>query len=315
MSRDYATLQAAAHWFSVLQADHVSEADRRAWRAWMNVAEHERAWQCVERISAGFVPLARDPFAPDATALLQRRAPSRRQALKALSVLGGGALLALTGGALPWRRWTADQRTLVGEVREWPLSDGTRIWLNTDSAADLSSGGVGTEVRLYRGELLVEAPALTAPLRLHTAEGHLEAVVATQFSVQQQAGQTQLSVFAGQLTVWPGGQGIAHRIVEGRQVSFSADALGLSEPVQTGRQAWARGVLLADNRRLDDFLLELGRYRQGYLGCDPRIAGLRVVGAYPLADTDRVLEALAGTLRLRVNRLLPWWVTLEPLSA
>lgn len=71
-------------------------------------------------------------------------------------------------------------------------------------------------------------------------------------------------------------------------------------------------MLLADNQRLEDFLTELSRYRHGYLGCDPRIADLRVVGAFPLADTERVLDALAATLPVRIERRMAWWVSLEP---
>lgn len=59
-------------------------------------------------------------------------------------------------------------------------------------------------------------------------------------------------------------------------------------------------------------MAELARYRRGYIGCDPRIADLRVVGAFPLADTEQVLDALESTLPLRINRRLPWWISLEP---
>ena len=39
---------------------------------------------------------------------------------------------------------------------------------------------------------------------------------------------------------------------------------------------------------------------------------LRVVGSYPLADTDRALAALADSLPVRVERRLPWWVQIVP---
>jgi transmembrane sensor len=44
------------------------------------------------------------------------------------------------------------------------------------------------------------------------------------------------------------------------------------------------------------------------------VVDLRLVGAYPLGDTGRILDALAGSLPIRVNRRLPWWVTVEPLT-
>ncbi len=308
---DYQVLQAAAQWFAVLRSDSVSEDDREAWRRWLSEPEHARAWQRVEQISGRFEPLARDPFGAKASSLMQRRQPTRRQALKTLSAVIGGGVLALAGGAMPWRSWTADQRTAVGEVHDWPLPEGSHLWLNTDSAVDVALDAQVRQLSLYRGELLVQVSHERRPLLLWTAEGSVKTHDAARFSVRQRDGRTQLSVFDGTVEVRPQ-DGRPRTAVQGQQVSFDRRHAEPGRPVQMGRQAWVRGVLLADNLRLDEFLAELSRYRQGYLGCDPRIAGLRVVGAYPLADTERVLEVLASTLSLRVNRHLPWWVSLEP---
>jgi len=308
---DYQVLQAAAQWFAVLQSDTVSDDDRQAWRRWLSDPEHARAWRRVEQISGRFEPLARDPFGAKASSLMQRRQPTRRQALKTLSVVFGGGVLALAGGAMPWRSWTADQRTAVGEVRDWQLPEGSHLWLNTDSAVDVALDDQVCQLSLYRGELLVQVSHERRSLLLRTAEGSVKAEAATRFSVLQREGYTRLSVFDGAVEARPasGRSRMAH---QGQQLDFNDLRIEPERPVQSGRQAWASGVLLADNLRLDEFIAELGRYRQGYLGCDPRIAGLRVVGAYPLADTDRVLDVVASTLSLRVNRRLPWWVSLEP---
>lgn len=311
MNLDYQVLQAAAQWFAVLQSDTVSDDDRQAWRRWLSDPEHARAWRRVEQISGRFEPLSRDPFGAKASSLMQRRQPTRRQALKTLSVVFGGGVLALAGGGMPWRSWTADQRTAVGEVRDWQLPEGSHLWLNTDSAVDVALDDQIRQLSLYRGELLVQVSHERRPLLLRTAEGSVKAEVAARFSVLQRDGHTRLSVFDGAVEARPasGRSRMAH---QGQQLDFTNLRIEPERPVQPGRQAWASGVLLADNLRLDVFIAELGRYRQGYLGCDPRIAGLRVVGAYPLADTDRVLDVVAGTLSLRVNRRLPWWVSLEP---
>jgi len=315
MSLDYQVLQAAAQWFAVLQSDAVSESDRQAWRAWVAIPEHAKAWQRVEQISGRFEPLTGSPFSPAAAVLLQRREPNRRQALKTLSVLCGGALLAFAGGSLPWRSWAADHRTAVGEVRDWRLDDGSRLWLNTDSALAVAFTAQARQLSLYRGEALLQASDERRPLLLRTSEGDLQARGAAKFSVLQRDGSTQLSVFEGAIDIRPAGRDGVHTVLQGQQVAFDARLLRPERLAQPGRQAWSSGVLLADDLRLDEFVTELARYRQGYLACDPQIAGLRVVGAYPLADTERILEALASTLPLRINRRLPWWVSLEPSSA
>lgn len=311
MRLDYQVLQAAAQWFALLQSEGVSEADRQAWRRWLNEPANARAWQRVEQISGRIESIARDPFGPQASTLLQRRQPTRRHALKALSVLLGGGALALAGGATPWRSWTADQRTAIGEVRDWQLPDGSQLWLNTDSAVDGAFESGVRNLALYRGELLIQTSDELRPLVLRTGEGSLKTHNAARFSVLQRNGMTQLSVFEGSVEVRPA-TGRPRTAAKGQQIGFDSQHVQAEQLAQAGRQAWTTGVLLADNLRLDDFVAELSRYRPGYLGCDPRIASMRVVGAYPLADTERVLDVLARTLGLRVNRRMPWWVSLEP---
>ena len=311
MNADYRVLQDAAQWFAVLQSGSASEADRLAWRSWLREPEHAAAWQRVERISGQFQPLADDRIARSASHLLQQRQPNRRQALKMLSLMSGGALVLATG-LTSWREWAADQRTAVGEVRDLRLADGSQLWLNTDSAVDVAFDRHVRQLSLYRGELLLDTPDESRPLRLLTAEGRLQARQHARFAVRQYHGLTQLNVFAGAVEIQPTSLGASQTIASGQQTSFGSDFVRPAQAVQAASQAWADGVLLADNQRLEDFVAELGRYRRGYIGCDPRIADLRVVGAFPLADTERVLDALESTLPLRINRRLPWWISLEP---
>jgi transmembrane sensor len=82
-------------------------------------------------------------------------------------------------------------------------------------------------------------------------------------------------------------------------------------PVNDTATAWTDGMLVASGMRLADFLAELSRHRPGYLGCDPAIAGLRVSGTYPLADTDRILDTLRTTLPVEIHFRTRYWVTVR----
>lgn len=314
MGSDYRVLQQAAEWFALLQSGSVSASERRAWAAWLEQPEHAQAWAKVERISGQFQPLTSDAIGRAAGAMLQQRQSTRRQVLKVLSVVCGGAVLTVAGGALPWQRWAADERTAVGEVRDLRLADGTRLWLNTDSALDIRFDAKERRLSLQHGELLIDAPASRRgrPLVLSSREGHVRSEQAARFSLRQEEGRTRLSVFAGVVDIQLEGFGVTS-VPAGQQAAFDRRHVGPLAAARAEHQAWATGVLLADNQRLEDFLAELSRYRHGYLGCDPRIADLRVVGAFPLADTDRVLRALAATLPVRIERRMAWWVSLEPL--
>jgi len=313
MGLDYRVLQEAAKWFAVLQSGAASLGERQAWAAWLQQPEHAQAWARVERISGQFQPLASDAIGRSAGAMLHSRQPNRRQALKVLSVLCGGAALSLAGGSLPWRQWAADERTAVGEVRDLRLADGSQLWLNTDTAVDIAFDTNARSLALYRGELLIDAPASrrARPLLLSSREGRVRSEKAARFSLRQEDGRTRLSVFAGVVDIQLDGFAITS-VGAGQQTEFDRRHVAPLVAARAEHQAWATGVLLADNQRLEDFLAELSRYRHGYLGCDPRIADLRVVGAFPLGDTERVLEALAATLPVRIERRMAWWVSLEP---
>ena len=69
---------------------------------------------------------------------------------------------------------------------------------------------------------------------------------------------------------------------------------------------------MANDMRLGDFIGELASYRQGHLGIDPQVANLRVMGTYPLQDTDQVLAMLEQVLPVRVERRFAWWVNVVP---
>ncbi|MGE6690461.1 FecR domain-containing protein [Stutzerimonas stutzeri] len=313
MGIDYRVLQEAAKWFAVLQSGSASPGERQAWNAWLEQPEHAQAWAKVERISGQFQPLVTDAAGRTAGAMLHSRQPNRRQALKVLSVLCGGAVLSLAGGSLPWRQWAADERTAVGEVRDLRLADGSQLWLNTDTAVDIAFDASVRSLALYRGELLIDAPASrrARPLLLTSREGRVRSEQAARFSLRQEDGRTRLSVFTGVVDIQLDGFATTS-VSAGQQTEFGRRHVAPLSAARTEHQAWATGVLLADNQRLEDFLTELSRYRHGYLGCDPRIADLRVVGAFPLADTERVLDALAATLPVRIERRMAWWVSLEP---
>lgn len=315
---DHATLQQAADWFARLASQPEDPALREAWRHWHEQQEsHRQAWVFVERVSQRFNPLQQDADRAGRTLdSLRHGQQSRRQMLRNLSIFGGASLL----GWIGWRQaglgtqlmaWQADYRTAGGEVREQLLADGTRLWLNSATAVDVDFSRNQRRLRLYRGEILISTASDPRPLRVETAQGSLRPL-GTRFSVRLEAQRTRLNVYQGAVQVQCQASG-AERIVDsGLGLTFDSRDIAPDSPVQQERQAWSQGLLLANDISLGQFIEELAVYRSGHLGVDPRIAGLRVMGAYPLHDTEQVLAMLEGTLPIRIQRTLPWWVTLEP---
>jgi len=288
-------LQQAAQWFATLQGDH-GATERAAWQAWLGARpEHRQAWNRVEAISGQFARIPQPVAAHQAL----RQGVSRRQLLSLGAVLGGGCLLAMAERSGGWQAMRADRSTALGEIRQVPLPGGARLWLNTRSAADLGPASI----TLYRGELLLEG---ATGMRLATPDGHLR-LDGQRVGLREYPGHTEVIAYQGTVTAEAGGT-----LLTGQRGRLRRGGLSPLGPLNPGAQAWTHGVLLADDMPLGAFIQELSRYRHGYLGCDPRVAELRLVGAFPLAEPERIFAALERTLPLTVRRPLPWWITVQP---
>lgn len=336
----HGTLRQAAEWFAVLQDEPADPQARQRWLDWLAAhPDHQRAWQAVQAISSQFDPSRRlQPAAKRAASHALDQAAhhggQRRRALRtlaAMAVCGTAGLLAARY-VPPVRRqlasqgwdWQSDHNTGVGQTRQLHLADGTRLWLAPRTAIDLAEAAdaqQGPRIVLHQGEILVDTgrPALPAPAHRPelTVVTHLASLrpLGTRFSVRARDRQCTLSVFGGSVAVHPGtaAAAAAEQIVPGGwQTDIGATGIGRSRPVEEARQSWAKGLLLADDMRLADWVAELSLYRPGHLACDPAIADLRVAGGYPLHDTDRALALLMQALPIRVRYTLPWWVQIEP---
>lgn len=309
-----AVAQQAVQWWMELRTPDVDEVRREAWRRWRAAApEHEAAWQRIEAVGremAG-IPL------PLARAALVGAAPAQRrravQVLAAVVVAGGGAALLLRAPGA-YRPWLADAATAVGEQRTLRLQDGSTVVLDTGSAANIRLGEESRVVELVRGKILVQTAQdrLGRPFLVQTGAGRVRAL-GTRFTVQALADAVDVGVLQGAVELTPADAPGAARVLRaGEQGGFTRAQAQAPAPLAEGAGAWADGMLVVSRMRLDDFLAELGRYRQGRLGCDPAIAHLRVSGAYPLADTDRILAALTSALDVEVHVFTRYWVTVKP---
>ena len=53
-------------------------------------------------------------------------------------------------------------------------------------------------------------------------------------------------------------------------------------------------------------------YRPGLITLAPEVAGLRLSGVFPLADTDRILQSLVQVLPVRIHVPVRYWVRIGP---
>ncbi len=309
-----AVAQRALEWLVQLQDDPVAPETVRAWTSWRAAhPDHERAWLRIESVQGRLQPLA----APGSSAIAQAAlaAPAcakRRRALKAVSVLGitSGAAWGV-GQSAPWRTWTSDHRTAIGEHRSLTLPDGTRVVLNTDSAIDVRYSAGLRRVALITGEILITTAQETGvphrPFLVETAHGTARAL-GTEYAVRLLDTSTEVSVFEGAVQIRPRDDA-AHGLTlqAGLRAHYSSRGVAQPAAAETNQIAWKDGFIVARGMRLADFIAELGRYSRDTLSCDPAVADRLLSGSFPVNNVDKVLAALSATLDIRVETETRLW--------
>ncbi|ANN79518.1 FecR domain-containing protein [Bordetella flabilis] len=298
----------ALEWLLELQDDAVSPERVAEWARWRDAhPDHERAWGRIESVRGQLQSLSSPANSAIArAALLAPRSEHRRRALKTAAILlfGGGTAWSIATST-PWRTWSSDYRTAIGERRKLVLPDGSHLLLNTDSAIDVCFDDTERRVELISGEILVAtAPdhqGLSRPFLVETGDGTARAL-GTEYSVRRQRDDTEVNVLRGAVRIQPRHNAAQARDVQaGYRASYTARAVTASSALENAAIAWKDGFIVARSMRLDDFLAELGRYSPEPLSCDPAIAGLRLSGSFPVGDIGKVLAALSTTLDIRIE--------------
>lgn len=310
-----AIVQQAAQWMARLWSDDASDEDRAACARWCAAHPHHAiAWQRLQAFEGKLHSVPRDA----ARHALREPAPaaylSRRRALKLLAVLlPVGGMAYLLRGTEAWQVATAGHGTATGEIREIILPDGTRVMLASASAIDVRFDASERLLVLRAGEILVTTahdPAQRS-FRVQGRHGTVRAL-GTRFTLRQDEYTSRVAVFEGAVEIrLAHAPGNAVGVATGYGAIFSADIVQSASPVPTSAAAWSKGVLVADNMRLDALIAELARYRPGLLRCDPAVAGLSVNGVFPLRETDRALHNLALALPVQIVARTRYWVTVQ----
>ena len=303
----------AIQWMITLRFNTADDASTAAFDRWLHTsAEHQQVWQRVATMNDDFSQL---PAQVGRHALRgARQRISRRDGLKLLGLMAGAAGLTWLGrDYTPLPALMADYRTVTGERRWVALNDGSNIQLNSASAFDTAFNQERRLVHLRQGEILVNTSVDSRPFWVQTRDGYLRAI-GTRFLVREDAQGTLLAVQQGSVALFADRHYThAQQLIKpGEQVLF--DRNGIRPPLANGLDpwAWSDGVISAHNMRLDDFLAELGRYRNGLLRCSEAVAGMRVSGTYQLDDTDQVLSLVAHSLKVDVTYRSRYWVTVSP---
>lgn len=314
MSKSSSPIEEAAFWYACLRAEDATEQDHRRWQQWLDASpSNQQAWARIQEVRSLF---GRVPGKFASPVLGQKT--SRRAVLRSAVV----AVCAGLAGAESWRHlsrqeWRADLSTGTGERRRVVLADGSLLYLNTESAVDVAFDRFERRILLHAGEILVETQpdneaGAARPFIVHTPHGMVRAL-GTRFVVRLYDGHSAVQVLQDAVEVRPAlSTAPAVLLVQGQEMVFDSRGTGLPQPLETGAGAWRGGRLSVVDMRLRDFVAELSRYRKGYLGYAPELAGLLVSGLFPLDETDEALAMLTDAFPVRVRRITRYWVKVVP---
>lgn len=307
----------AAGWYSQLCSGEATAEDRSAWQRWLAQGwEQQWAWAQVESLQQQLQLAPAEVTHEVLQASSESMHVRRREWLKGLGIFAFMTPFAwYVWRNESWQDMLADYSTTTGERREWILSDGTRLVLNTNSAVSISFDAHVRVVKLIKGEIFIQTghPDLgKRPFFVQTAQGSLRAL-GTQFIVrQQQLTTTWLGVIEHAVVVTPRTGRPAFQVNAGQQVTLDDGGAGDAKPLTGNETGWLRGMLVVTDWRLADVVAELSRYRVGVLRCDPRLADQRISGAFPLDQPEIALEAIQTALpQVSIVYFTRYWVNLS----
>ncbi|MBC3303110.1 FecR domain-containing protein [Pseudomonas sp. SWRI18] len=306
--------QQAANWVIRLNEGNLSEREHQQLERWKaadprHAAAFERMQGFVGRLQA-----LRPQQAPVQAALeavrVRRRNPAGRVLLGLLLALP--VVLALR--AYPPSYLLADQRTAPAQWQRIDLQDGSQLTLSGNSAVDLTFDGQQRQVRLLRGEILVQvAHDATRPFTVVTDDGQVRAL-GTRFTVKRESPGTLLGMLESKVAATGASQQNAVHVSAGEQARITPDAvtlLGKIDP-RTTDDAWQRHQLVVQDWPLPQVLDELARQYGGHVQFDrEQLADLRVSAVLPLDNPRRALQLIADGLPVRIRAFSPLWLQIE----
>ncbi|WP_296277172.1 FecR domain-containing protein [Pseudomonas sp. UBA7530] len=292
-----------------LHAGGKQAAARAEWQRWRRQSlAHARAARDAEALWAAL------EHTDSARRHRQQNRAARRWRLPAMAAaLCLGLLLTLLGRPQLLENLSADHYTAVGERRLIELEDGSRVWLNSDSALSVRYSAGARDLELQRGQALFEvAKDAQRPFVVQAANGQVRAV-GTRFDIALRADRVQVEVSEGVVQVRSGAApGV--RVDAGQRLDYrQRQAPG---PLQVldldNASSWQRGKLIFNQRPLGEVLAELERYMPGRIVIeDAALREQRISGVVDLDQPEALLANLERLQPLRITRL-PWLVLVQP---
>ncbi len=298
----------AAVWAAKRDLRALSVEEQVEFEAWLAAdVRHLGAYGRSEAILSRLERVSGVVFKPGTKDESQQPCWSRRRIL----LTGGAAAGAVMGVGITDTHDTDQQRVLsteIGQMREAILSDGSTVFLNTDSRIVVGFNSRARNIELLRGEVLFDvAKNRRCPFSVF-ADGTNVRAVGTSFMVSRlpnkpvkvlvREGVVELQIMDApkvlpvqasantQVTVVPG---VSISMVAMPRVALERDL------------AWRHGSIALDNQTLSYAADEFARYSKVHIVVDPTVSDRTVTGLFTSNDPIGFAKASASVLGLQVR--------------
>lgn len=248
---------------------------------------------------------AAGPHAPAGQSSSARRLFRHARSIAAL------LLVAMTAGVV-WYSSTKHPdvyRTPIGAVITVPLSDGSKITLNTDTQIHVEWGPTVRRIKLDKGEAFFEvAKDAGRPFIVEIADKRVVAV-GTQFEVRRDKDEMRVLVMEGIVRIEH--PGISSRTPQTQLAAGSAartakSAVLIDQPAPAQVEqllSWRTGYLLFRDTPLADAVADFNRYSTRKIVIeDAAIAGIRIGGNFRSDDAEAFLWLLQSGFPINAEK-------------
>ncbi len=320
----------AGQWLAQRDGGAWSEADEAAFNAWLEQStlhvvafvRLEAAWKQAKRLkalSAG-VPAGTVP-SPEEWQLAPFFAPAQEPAGKRARTgllnpwaIAAGLFLAI-GAGVAVHLWPFDStyHTPVGGIASVPMSDGSKVTLNTDSRIRLAVTESERRVELQQGEAFFDvAKDPSRPFVVATGDKRIVAV-GTQFSVRRDRNDVRVFVTEGKVRIED--EAPAARDKEQGANTLSAGTIARasragvlvqekSVPEVEGYLSWRTGHLIFRDAPLSEAIAEFNRYNTHKIViADPAVGAIRVSGKFRSTQFEAFVRLLEDGFRVHTRRV------------
>jgi transmembrane sensor len=348
ISGEHALTLAAARWM-VCRQEPLSPAQESAFSAWLAadpahadaLQDLEAVWGRLQSLPEPSVARLRAGLPRPASRSVDWRSllavPPAAGLLRTLQAVGRWAqsaawpvrcaphvavaimtLLLLGGGTYAWLQQPVFQQTLVsarGMPQAFSLPDGSSLWLDTDSQAEVTFFRQRREVRLSSGQLFVAVKSepsrpfevLAGPLKVravgtrfsvrHTQRGPLDAGV----NVVVEEGRVRVSRNAdvGTEAAFPDAELVAGQSI---QLSAAGREPALKIEAVSNFPAWREGRINFAGTPLAEAVAEFERYGDTRLVVrDPVVAAMPVHGSFDLRQHEAFARVVSHVLPVQIH--------------